>query len=75
MNYSAFFLVRVDLISGPLPTSLHSVMIKRWQIDGERIQNAAPDLAFSMGSVCCQRHLADGLEEVGPGLNREGTVG
>lgn len=50
-------------------------MIKRWQIDGARIQNAAPDLGFSMSAVCCQRHLADGLEEVGSGLNREGTVG
>lgn len=73
LNYSAFFLVRVDLISGSLASQpTLCVMTQRWQIDGQRIPNAALELGFSMCAVCCQRHLADGLGEVGLGLQREG---
>lgn len=68
-----FFLVRVDLISGPLASQPPLwVMMQGWQIDGESIQNAALDVDFSMHAVSCQRCLADGLGEVGLGLDRRG---
>lgn len=76
LNYSAFFLVGVDLISGSLasrPTLC--VMMQRWQIDGQRIQNAALDLGFSVGAVCCRRHLAGGLGEVGWAFTGRGPRG
>lgn len=43
-------------------------------MDEEGSQNAALDLGFCLGAVCCQRQL-DGLGEVEPGLNEEGTSG
>lgn len=49
-------------------------MMKRQQIGEEGSQNAAVDLGFSLCAVCCQRQL-DGLGEVEPGLNEEGTPG
>lgn len=69
MNYSAFFLVRADLISGsPASQPTLCVMLQRRQI-------GALDLNFSMPAVYCQRHLADGLAEGELGLDREGASG
>lgn len=77
LNHSAFFfLARVDLISVCLASQPPlCVMMQRPQIDGQRVQNAALDLGFSMCAVCCQRQSADGLGEVGLGLRGEGTSG